>query len=599
MSRNWGLMGGRPSTLSGPISASAYYVATGNLGNWIGRYNRRNQQYYQPPLPPPPPPLPPFYVTPGGDINGRSLNVSGNVNASGLFVNGVQVESGITGPTGAQGSIGPAGPSGGPIGPTGETGATGDTGATGVSGDTGATGETGDTGSTGATGATGSTGETGVTGSTGATGATGSTGATGASGATGATGATGASGYTGATGASGYTGATGASGYTGATGATGSTGATGASGATGDTGPTGVFGPTGTITLEYSDTINVQMSSSTSNTNTLIVGTVDEIGMASGTIQCGTVNCSSLNVSASGEVIAPLIALFDGDTSIYVNIGCSGSNTLTVGQTESNGAILCGSITASSSIGAQTITAGTGISSTTGSIVATAGSVEAGTTITCAGALTCASLGNYGLGIILPGANDGSLTFCRNLTNGLDEFDIVAINNLIPDSTTNPCLNIYTSTGDSGIQGKGYTGAGSDTSPIVSIGTTSVNVNGTINCALYTGGLYTFSVTQGGTAPASGSDTLGTLTYSLTVPYNPVKDWDPADVIVQCTPTCDYGVAIYSIGVAVNIDNNEEAVVTVILYNAWNIPQNVSGLVVSLIYQPNNICTVTVTPGNT
>jgi hypothetical protein len=123
-------MGGRPSTLSGPISASAYYVATGNLGNWIGRYNRRNQQYYQPPLPPPPPPLPPFYVTPGGDINGRSLNVSGNVNTSGLFVNGVQVESGVTGPTGA-------------TGPTGTNGTDGSQGIQGVTGPTGVLGSTG------------------------------------------------------------------------------------------------------------------------------------------------------------------------------------------------------------------------------------------------------------------------------------------------------------------------------------------------------------------------------------------------------------------------------------------------------------------------
>ena len=154
MSRSWGLMGGRPSNLFGQISAASVY-ASGSAAKRVFNFNRRNQQYYQPPPPPPPSPLPPFFVTPGGDINGRSLSVSGSVNASALFVNGVQIESGVTGPTGEQGIQGVTGPTGeqGPAGMDGAAGGpTGPTGSNGTDGSTGPTGEIGPTGVTGPAG---------------------------------------------------------------------------------------------------------------------------------------------------------------------------------------------------------------------------------------------------------------------------------------------------------------------------------------------------------------------------------------------------------------------------------------------------------------
>jgi collagen type VII alpha len=111
------------------------------------------------------------------------IGATGATGAVGPCAEGVGV-----GPTGAQGvtgPTGPTGPAGGPIGPTGATGAMGATGPTGATGLTGATGPTGATGLTGATGPTGALGAMGETGPTGATGATGDTGPTGPTGPTG------------------------------------------------------------------------------------------------------------------------------------------------------------------------------------------------------------------------------------------------------------------------------------------------------------------------------------------------------------------------------------------------------------------------------
>ena len=91
------------------------------------------------------------------------LDVTGDINFTGTFLQngiayvgptGVSGPSGATGVSGPSGSTGVSGPSGatGVSGPTGVSGATGRTGATGVSGPSGATGVSGPSGATGAIG---------------------------------------------------------------------------------------------------------------------------------------------------------------------------------------------------------------------------------------------------------------------------------------------------------------------------------------------------------------------------------------------------------------------------------------------------------------
>ena len=218
-----------------------------------------------------------------GDINPKSVSISGVgavIDENGKWVGdpaGLQGPTGAVGPTGAAGpqgtagvagdvgAVGPQGPIGaagaiGPVGATGPQGPIGSIGPIGPQGPTGATGAIGPAGATGATGAVGPQGPIGVTGADGATGAmgpqgpigaagpigplgpTGTTGATGPQGAIGPTGATGPQGATGAIGPQGAIGPTGATGPLGPQGTTGATGATGPQGATGATGPTGASG---------------------------------------------------------------------------------------------------------------------------------------------------------------------------------------------------------------------------------------------------------------------------------------------------------------------------------------------------------------------
>ncbi|KAF6561294.1 Gly-Xaa-Xaa repeat protein, partial [Bacillus sp. EKM202B] len=117
----------------------------------------------------------------------------------------------------------------------------------GVQGNTGATGPQGAQGNTGATGPQGVQGNTGATGATGPQGVQGNTGATGPQGAQGNTGATGPQGVQGIQGPTGATGATGI-------GVTGPTGPSG--GPTGPTGPTGPSFPVATIVV----TNNIQQT---------------------------------------------------------------------------------------------------------------------------------------------------------------------------------------------------------------------------------------------------------------------------------------------------------------------------------------------------
>jgi collagen triple helix repeat protein len=80
-------------------------------------------------------------------------------------VQGVQGNTGATGPQGVKGDAGATGPAGA-TGATGQQGLKGDTGATGAAGVTGATGSQGLQGDTGATGSSGATGPQGPAGGT-------------------------------------------------------------------------------------------------------------------------------------------------------------------------------------------------------------------------------------------------------------------------------------------------------------------------------------------------------------------------------------------------------------------------------------------------
>uniref|UniRef100_UPI0011A2F6A9 Gly-Xaa-Xaa repeat protein n=1 Tax=Bacillus sp. DE0042 TaxID=2584950 RepID=UPI0011A2F6A9 len=181
----------------------------------------------------------------------------------------------------------------------------------GVQGNTGATGPQGAQGNTGATGPQGAQGNTGATGPQGAQGNTGATGPQGVQGNTGATGPQGAQGNTGATGATGPQGAqgnTGATGATGPQGAQGNTGATGATGigATGPTGPTGPSFPVATIVV----TNNIQQTvlqfnnfifSTAINVNNIIFNGTDTV-----TVINGGIYVISVSISTTAPGCAPL-----------------------------------------------------------------------------------------------------------------------------------------------------------------------------------------------------------------------------------------------------------------------------------------------------
>ncbi|WP_306007443.1 Gly-Xaa-Xaa repeat protein, partial [Bacillus sp. MMSF_3353] len=167
----------------------------------------------------------------------------------------------------------------------------------GVQGNTGATGPQGVQGNTGATGPQGVQGNTGATGPQGVQGNTGATGATGATGPQGNTGATGA---TGPQGAQGPTGATGATGI----GATGPTGPSG--GPTGPTGPTGPSFPVATIVV----TNNIQQTvlqfnnfifNTAINVNNIIFNGTDTV-----TVINAGIYVISVSISTTAPGCAPL-----------------------------------------------------------------------------------------------------------------------------------------------------------------------------------------------------------------------------------------------------------------------------------------------------
>ncbi len=218
-------------------------------------------------------------------ILGFVLSTNGSAGTNPVFLFGVEIRGGATGPTGATGAVGATGATGaiGATGAQGIQGAVGATGAQGIQGPQGIQGVPGVTGATGATGATGNPATAAGTWSAGggtgpggsysagdvvfyaptqssyisASSANNSTppnapwqllsaqGPTGTTGATGAIGSTGAVGPAGATGAQGIQGITGPVGATGTTGATGATGAQGIQGFTGPQGPAGAQGATG------------------------------------------------------------------------------------------------------------------------------------------------------------------------------------------------------------------------------------------------------------------------------------------------------------------------------------------------------------------
>ncbi|MCA1800057.1 MAG: right-handed parallel beta-helix repeat-containing protein, partial [Actinobacteria bacterium] len=149
-----------------------------------------------------------------------------------MRIDGAWTDAGLEGPQGIQGETGLTGPQG-PQGIQGETGLTGDTGAQGIQGLPGEDGATGATGPDGPQGIQGETGLPGDTGPQGPIGLTGDTGPQGIQGVEGPAGPEGPQGLPGDDGATGPTGPQGTQGETGLTGATGPEGPQGPAGADG------------------------------------------------------------------------------------------------------------------------------------------------------------------------------------------------------------------------------------------------------------------------------------------------------------------------------------------------------------------------------
>jgi hypothetical protein len=215
------------------------------------------------------------------------------------------------------------------------------------------------------------------------------------------------------------------------------------------------------------------------------------------------------------------------------------------------------------------------------------------TTVTVNGAVTCAGTSNYGSTNI----GGAGLTFCRNITNGNDEFDIVAINDYGPASTDKlEILNIYTS----------YTGISSATDPnstytppIVSMNDTTVTVNGdvTISKNLNVTGsitgsnpaIYSFYFSQNETFSVGEIESNNSVSF----PYNPtlLNNWDINCVFPQCTLICTSGASIKALSLTQVASTTNPGTFdinisfTFYVYNPIT-STTITGVYVTLFYQP-------------
>ena len=105
----------------------------------------------------------------------------------------------------------------------------------------------------------------------------------------------------------------------------------------------GVYNPT-----TETDFINLTCP----NSNILAIGNGSGTSAYNGELLCSAIGASGIITCATtGYVNSPTVALYLNETTTFVNLGCGGSNELTVGQSQSNGTITCGTVNATSYAG--------------------------------------------------------------------------------------------------------------------------------------------------------------------------------------------------------------------------------------------------------
>ena len=160
------------------------------------------------------------------------------------------------------------------------------------------------------------------------------------------------------------------------------------------------------------------------------------------------------------------------------------------------------------------------------------------------GAVSCGQA-NYGSRTI----DENGLYFCRNITSGQSEYDVVSVNKSNPGGTI---LNIYTSY--SSVSGMGFTGVG--TLPLVSMNETRVAINGDVGASqvqcssIAQSGILTLGVT-GTTDLVISSPTSITISSAPTTPII-VQSEQLFDITTSATITFSFplfttGVTGYSV----------------------------------------------------
>jgi hypothetical protein len=85
------------------------------------------------------------------------------------------------------------------------------------------------------------------------------------------------------------------------------------------------------------------------NSNILAIGNGSGVDAYNGELLCASAGLSGdLTCATTGGVISPTVSLYLDETTTFVNLGCSASNELTVGQSQPNGTITCGTVNATS-----------------------------------------------------------------------------------------------------------------------------------------------------------------------------------------------------------------------------------------------------------
>jgi len=88
------------------------------------------------------------------------------------------------------------------------------------------------------------------------------------------------------------------------------------------------------------------------NSNILAIGNGSGANASNGELLCNSIEASGIiTCTTTGGVTAPTVALYLNETTTYVDLGCSASNELTVGQSQPNGTINCGTVNATSYAG--------------------------------------------------------------------------------------------------------------------------------------------------------------------------------------------------------------------------------------------------------